>query len=92
MPISTNQSIQQHGYETTLRAVGAEIDRLHLAEIVIVEVPQGLFLKGKSIISGRSGFHVEPRSGFIDNAAVLELMAAAQERRESRHRWSWERS
>ena len=91
MLTSTNPSIREHGYEDTLRALGAEIDRLHLAEIVILEVPQGLFLKGQSIISGRSGFRIEPRGGFIANQAVEELMAAAREQREPQHRWPWER-
>ena len=68
-------------YEDVMRALGYFIDQNNLSEICLIELREGILLRGIAKISNRSGFQTLSESFLFTNEDIERIVNEAYERR-----------
>lgn len=69
-------------YEDVMRALGYFIDQNNLSEVVIVELREGILVKGIAKMTNRSGYQTMSESFLFTNEDIERIVNEAHARRQ----------
>ncbi|MBF6612731.1 MAG: hypothetical protein IVW55_06330 [Chloroflexi bacterium] len=72
-------------YEEVLRAIGYFIDQNNMKEVCIIELKEGLLVRGLIYTSERSGYQTISESFLFTNEDIEKIVNSAYERRNTEH-------